>query len=121
MVAALIFLILTVLAGTALLAEVAPALTEHRSLLVLVSGHILLAVSALAVLIVALVGSGTGLTWAAFAVLLGVVALGATALVRTLRPGALPREMRISTPVIVVHGGAAAITVVVVLIAALTR
>ena len=121
MVVALILLILTVLAGTALLAEVAPALAERRPILILVSGHIVLAVSATVLWIVALVGDSGSVAWAAFAVLVAVAALGATALVRTLRPGALPREMKVSTPVVVVHGAAAALTIVLALIATIVR
>lgn len=120
-VAALILLIVTVLAGTALLAEVAVVLTASRPVMVLVSTHVLLATAAVVLWILALIGDTAGLAWGTFVALLAVVALGATALVRTLRPGVAPQGTKLPRGVMIVHGAAAAVTVVLVLIAALTR
>ena len=119
----------TVLLGTALLAELGPGLRAERPMLALVSAHVTLATIAIVLTLVGLVAEVSGLVWLAFAVLLAVAGLGTTMLVRTSRSriseadGAAddvpPPE--VSNTIVLIHGVAAGAALLVVLLAAITR
>ena len=110
-VAALILLILAVLAGTALLAELGPGLRERRPLVAVVSTHVVVATASVVVWLVAMVTSNAALGWLAAGGLVVVAALGTTALVRS-------RALAASSPAVVVVHGTMALAALVLAFAA---
>ena len=122
-VAALILLILAVLGGTGLLAELGPRLRGHPTVRAIVTSHVALASITVILWLVALVGGSGALSWLSVALLVVVAALGISALVRS-SPGSTAVDdpaavaAGVSPTVIVIHGVLAAAALIAVVIAA---
>jgi hypothetical protein len=120
-VTAVLFAIVTVLAGVVALGDVVmnDAGTGAKRVAV---AHVTSAAIGIILLLVAVVGVSRGPAWASFTALLVAGGLGLTTLVLTRRPRRRtadePSSHGVPLPVVVVHGAAAVITIVSVLAAA---
>jgi len=114
-IAAVVFGLVTVLVGTTALADFSGP-SMPRALRPLVGSHVSAALIGVGVLAVAVVGSSSPIAW----VSVGVLALAATLGVALFRRSTRldPGTARVSTRVLVLHGGAAALTGLFALLAA---
>ena len=103
-----------VLVGVLLLAEVATVteLARHKTV------HMLLGLTATAVVCVAAFTASAAIAWVAAAAVLGAASAGVLTWRRSLR-GRAGGGQGVSRPLLVVHGGAAALAFVLVVLAAL--
>ncbi len=120
-VMAVLFAIITVLAGVVALGDVVMS-DAGTGLKRLAIAHVGVAATGVVLLLVAVVGVSRGQAWASLVVLLVAAVIGLTTLALTRRPHtAVPDsdpKPRVPMPVVVVHGAAALVTMATVLAAA---
>ena len=120
-VPAVLFAIITVLAGVIVLGDV---IGEPGSgIKKLAATHVVVAVTGVVLLLVALVDASRGTIWVSLLALLLAGAIGAVTLTRNRRPArdraTVPEgQAHLPVPVVVVHGAAAVLTLLLVLLTA---
>jgi hypothetical protein len=108
-VAAVVFVLVTVLVGTVVLADLGAGAGGGR----LIGGHVALALAGALVLCAGAFAGSVPIEWGSLALLVAAVAAG-VALYRRTRPAA-----GVSTGVLIAHGAGAGLTVVFLLLAVL--